>query len=70
MATGQGFCAQVIMIRRRDSENKGEKEKIKKYKFQGQSARSRRWFDIYHDWLEEIIRTPEPDFYKICMKTN
>ena len=31
------------------------KEKTKKYNFQGQSARSMRWFDLDHEWLEENL---------------
>ena len=60
----QGLYAQVVMIRRRESGDKKENEKTKKYNFQGQPARSRRWFDLDHDWLEENFRTREPDFYK------
>ena len=51
------------MIRRKDSDNKKEKENIKIYNFPGQSAKSICWFDLDHDWLEENIRTREPDFY-------
>ena len=36
----------------------------KKYKFQGQSTRSINSFDLDHEWLEEIFRTREPDFYE------
>ena len=38
----QGLYAQVVMILRWESDDKKEKEKTKKYNFQGQSARSRR----------------------------
>ena len=34
-----------------------------KYHFQRQSARSKGWFDIDHEWLEEKLCTREPDFY-------
>ena len=37
-----GLYSQVVMIHRRESDDKKEKEKTKKYNFQGQSARSRR----------------------------
>ena len=40
MATKQGLYSQVVMIRRKDLDNKKEKENTKKYNFQGQSARS------------------------------
>ena len=41
----------VVMIPRKDLEKKKEKENTKKYHFQVQSARSKRWFDIHHEWL-------------------
>ena len=52
MATEQGFYAQVVMISRRESDDKKEKEKTNKYNFQGKSARSRRLFDLNHEWSE------------------
>ena len=65
-------------IRNRDCMNKWlfsakgnqmvKKNKTKKYKFQGQSARSIRWFDLDYEWLEEIFRKRELDFYKNCIK--
>ena len=64
MSMEQGLYAQVVMIRRRESDDKKEKEKTNKYNFQVQSARSRRCFDIVHEWLEVNFRTREPDFYK------
>ena len=39
MALENGLCAQVIMIRQRESDNKKEKDKTKKQNFQGQSIR-------------------------------
>ena len=59
----QGLYAQVVMILRKDSYHKKEKEKIKEYNFQGKSARSRRWFDIDHERLEEKFMTHAPDLY-------
>ena len=41
MALGNGFYAQVVMIHRRESDNKKEKDKTKIYNFQGQSARTK-----------------------------
>ena len=35
-----------------------------KLKFQGQSARSQRWFDLEFDWIEVNFSTHKPDFYK------
>ena len=37
---------------------------VDKFKFQGQSARSQRWFDLDFDWIEEDFGTREPDFYR------
>ena len=53
------------MIRRKDyffatDKNKNES----KFKFQGHSVRSQRWFDLDLDWIEMNFRTREPDFYK------
>ena len=45
-------------------------EKPKKYLFQGQSARSKRWFDIDIDWLEEEFIKREPQFYKKLFQSN
>ena len=33
-----------------------------KFKFQGQSVRSQRWFDLDLDWIEVNFSTREPDF--------
>ena len=35
-----------------------------KSKFQGQYARSQRWFDIDFDWIEEKYSTRKLDFYR------
>ena len=59
----QGFYAKVVMIFRNYSENKTKKEKTKKYNFQGKLARSRRWFNLDHEWSEENFMTRELDFY-------
>ena len=59
----QGFYEQVVMILRKESENKKEKENTKKYNFQEKSSRSRRWFDLDHEWLEDNFMKYEPDFY-------
>ena len=60
----QGLYAQVDMILRRDSDDKNEKYKRKKYNFQGQSEKSIHWFDLDHEWLKENFMTREPDFYR------
>ena len=66
----QGLYEQVVIIQRKDSENKKGKEKTKKYNFQGQSARSRHWFDLDHEWLEENFMTRKLYLYKKIIKIN
>ena len=39
---GQGLYAQVVMIRRRESDDTRGKDKTKIYNFQGQSARTKK----------------------------
>ena len=56
------------MICRNDLDNRIEKEKTKKYNFQGNSTILIHWFDIDHQWLEERFSTFEPDFYKYFLK--
>ena len=52
--TSKGFGIQLL------SKNKNEA----KFKFQSQSARSQRWFDIDFDWIEANFSPHEPDLYK------
>ena len=62
----QVLYAQVVKLRQKDlkfiAENTNKNEA--KFKFQGQSARSQRWFDIKFDWIEVNFSTCEPAFYK------
>ena len=66
IVTEQGLYAQVVMLFRNyfniteETKNKNED----KFKFQGQSTRSQRWFDIDFDYIEEKFSTCETDFYK------
>ena len=66
MAMYKGFYEQVVKLRRKDlkliAENKNKTEP--KFKFQGQSARSQRWFDLDFDCIEVNFSTRETDFYK------
>ena len=39
-------------------------ENESKFKFQGQSTRSQRLFDLDLDWIEVNFSTCEPDLYK------
>ena len=72
MVTEQGLYAQVIMLRRKylkfvaADKNKNEA----KFKFQGQSARSQRWFDNYFDWIEVHFSTREPGLYKKLFQSH
>ena len=54
MAMEQGSYAKVVKLNGKDLKlivsNKNKKEA--KFKFQGQSARSQRWFDSDFDWIE------------------
>ena len=66
----QGLYAQVVMILKVNSDDIKEKYKTKKYNFQGQSARTKHWFNIDHEWLKENFMAREPDFYKNYMILN
>ena len=70
MAMDRGLYVQVVMICRRESYDKKETKNIKKYNFQGKSARSRRWFNIDYQWLKEKFRTLEPYFYRKLYQTK
>ena len=41
-----------------------------KFKFQGQSARSQRWFDLDLYWIGVNFSTREPDFYKKLFQSH
>ena len=60
----------VVTIRRKDLDNKIEKENNNKYKFQGKSAILKCWFDLDHEWLEEMFCKREPNLYKQLYKMN
>ena len=62
----QILYSQVIRIRRNDLKFVAtDKHKIEvKFKFQGQSSRSQRWFDHDLDCMEVNFSTREPNFYK------
>ena len=72
MEMEQGLYAQVVMLRWKDlklfvaNRNKNEG----KFKFQGQSAISQRWFDIDFDWIGLNSSTREPDFYKKLFQSH
>ena len=50
------------------AENKNKNES--KFKFQGKSARSQRWFDLEFDWIEVNFSKREPDFYKKIIQSH
>ena len=62
----QILYAQVVKLRRKDlkfvAANKNKNEA--KFKFQGQSARSQRWFDLDFDQIEVNFRTLDNDLYR------
>ena len=66
MATEQGLYAQVVMISRKNLKFIAENKNINEanFKFQGQSARSQRWFDLELDCIKVDFSTHEPDLYK------
>ena len=66
MATGKGLYSKSVKLSRKDLKFiAGNKDKNEaKFKFQGQSARSQRWFDIDFDWIEVNFNTHEPYFYE------
>ena len=73
MATEQGLYAQVVMIfQKYFKTTDANKDKIEaKFKFQGQSARSHRWFDLGFYWIEVHFSTHEPELYrKIFQRHN
>ena len=70
MEMEQGLYAQVIILRREDLEFVAA-DNIKneaKFKFQGQSARSQRWFDLDFYLIGVNFSTRETDFYKKFFK--
>ena len=60
----KGLYAQVVILCRKDLKiteaNKNKNDA--KFKFQGQSVRSQRWFDLDFYYIEEKFSTYEPDF--------
>ena len=72
MAMKQGLYAQVVKISQKGlkfvAANKNKNEA--KFKFQGQSARSQRWFDIDFDWIEVNFITREPGFYEKLFQSH
>ena len=51
-----------------DAADKNKNES--KFKFQGQSGRSRLWFDLDLDWIDINFSTRESDFYKKLFKSH
>ena len=61
----QGLYEQVVKLRQKDlkSTEANENRDEAKFKFQGQSARSQRCFDLDSDCIEVKFSTRECDFY-------
>ena len=70
MALKNWLYAQVVMIRRRELDYKNQKYKTEIYNFQGQSAKTKHWFDHDHECLKENFKTREPDFCKELYQTK
>ena len=72
METEQGLYAQFVKLRREDfkffATDKNRNEA--KFKFQGKSARSQRWFDLELDWIEVNFSTCDPGFYKKIFQSH
>ena len=68
----QSLYAQVIKFRRKDLkfDAAGKNANESKFKFQGQSGRSRLWFDLDLDWININFSTSEPDFYKKLFQSH
>ena len=49
MALEQELYSRVFMIHRRNLDDIKEKDKTKHFNFQGQSARTKHWFDFDHE---------------------
>ena len=66
MATEQGSYEHVVMLHQMDlkfiAESKNKNED--KFKFQGQSVISQRWFNLDLEWIEVDFITLEPDSHK------
>ena len=65
MAMEQILYAQVLKFWRKDLKfDASDKNKNgSNFKFQGQSGRSKLWFDLDLDWIGINFSTQEPDFY-------
>ena len=72
MAMEQSLYVQVIKFRRKDLEfDAADKNKNEsKFQFQGQSGRSRLWFDLDLNWININFSTREPDFYKKLFQSH
>ena len=72
MAVEQVLYAQVLKLRQKDlkfiAANKNKNEA--KFKFQGQYAKSQRWFDIDFDWIGVNLSPREPGFYKKLFQSH
>ena len=66
MSIEQGLYTQVVKLRQKYlkfiAANKNKNEN--KFKFQGLSARSKRWFDLGFDWIGLNLSICGPHFYK------
>ena len=68
----QSLYAQVVMFRQKDLKfDAADNNKNKSnFKLQGQSGRSRLWFDLYLDWIDIHFSTREPGFYNKIIQSH
>ena len=71
MAMEKLLYAKVVKLRQKDLKFIAAYSNINeaKFKFQCQSARSQRWFDLDYYWVEQNFSTHEPSFYKKFFKS-
>ena len=62
----------MVKLRQKDLKSTAANNNINEYKFkfQGQSEISQRWFDLEFDWIEVNFSTREPDFYKKLFQSH
>ena len=72
MTMKQGLYAQVFKLRRKDLKFIAANHNVNesKFKFQGLSVISQRWFDLDFDWIEVNFIKLEPGFYKKIFQSH
>ena len=62
----------MVKLRQKDLKSTAANNNINEYKFkfQGQSEISQRWFDLEFDWIEVNFSTRKPDFYRKLFQSH